>query len=200
LTYEGLLDEMYGVKSTFITVPATLLGVPGNQKSKKVALNSNDPIFAQIRNLNFAMVGNTLSHQARKLFENYEERHNVKTVTQIKQFVGKLGGLQSEHQSLRLHTNLAEDITKRTVDLEFNKCLEIQQNLVAGMINSSHLTYIEEMIAKQASFTAVIRLLSLYSLVSGGIAAKKYDYICREIVQVRMLLYSLNRLMAIGIY
>ena len=52
--------------------------------------------------LNFAIVGNILSKNAKRLFEDYEERHQAKTVTQIKDFVGKLGGLQSEHQSLRL--------------------------------------------------------------------------------------------------
>jgi hypothetical protein len=55
--------------------------------------------------------------------------------------------------------------------------------LVAGIQSSSQLDYIEELIAKQASFTTVIRLLCIYSLVNGGIKTKQYDYFRREIVQ-----------------
>ena len=71
----------------------------------------------------------------------------------------------------------------KTMDSDFNRCLEIQQNLVAGIQSSNQLDYIEELIAKQAPFTTVIRLLCVYSLVNGGIKSKQYDYFRREIIQ-----------------
>ena len=37
-------------------------------------------------------------------FSSPQRRHQAKTVAQLKDFVGKLGGLQSEHQSLGLRT------------------------------------------------------------------------------------------------
>jgi len=69
----------------------------------------------------------------------------TKTVAQLRDFVGKLGGLQTEHQSLRLRMHFSEQmgklnltnfpdtgvseiimpITKTEV---FNKALEIQQS------------------------------------------------------------------------
>ena len=105
-----------------------------NNKSKKIPLsNATDKLFAQIRNLNFATVGNVLSQLAKRLYENYEERHQAKTVNQIKDFVGKLGNLQSEHTSLKLHTSLAEEITKLTLDSKFNKSLEIQQSIICNV-------------------------------------------------------------------
>ena len=72
-------------------------------------------------------------------------RHQAKTVAQLRDFVGKLGGLQSEHQSLRLRkwdrhgeggtltmtaadTGLSEMLVPMTRTEEFNRSLEIQQS------------------------------------------------------------------------
>ncbi len=52
-----------------------MLGAAGSgqgSKPKKIPLNASDKLFSQIRNLNFAVVGNVLSQNARRLFEDYE--------------------------------------------------------------------------------------------------------------------------------
>lgn len=42
--------------------------------------------------------------------------------------MGQLGGLQGEHQALRLHTGLTEEVMKVTAGESFNAALEIQQS------------------------------------------------------------------------
>ena len=75
-----------------------------------------------------------------------QRRHQAKTVAQLKDFVGKLGGLQTEHQSLGLRvcspfnpdafiswnmldTRLSEMLVPLTRTTEFNRSLEIQQSI-----------------------------------------------------------------------
>jgi hypothetical protein len=41
-------------------------------KPRKIPLNSTDKVFAQIRDLNFAMIGSVLSQNAKRLHEDYE--------------------------------------------------------------------------------------------------------------------------------
>ncbi|KAJ3126525.1 hypothetical protein HK098_007425 [Nowakowskiella sp. JEL0407] len=194
LTYEGLIDEKFGIRSTFVELDPSMHGptVPPSgssaapavsNKPRKVALNSQDKLFAQLRDLNFAVVGGLLSQVARRIHEDYEGRHQAKTVSQIKDFVGKLGNLQAEHQSARLHTNVAEEITKFTLDQDFNRMLEVQQNFVAGVITTPHIDYIEELINKQAPLMHVLRLLCLHSLVNGGFKPKQFDFFRRELIQ-----------------
>lgn len=91
-------------------------------------LSSEDKLFGSLRDNNFAVVGKLLHKVALRLDEDYKGRVNAKTVTEIRSFVNKLGGLQQEHQSLRLHTGLAEEIKKVTTSEMFNKGLEIQQS------------------------------------------------------------------------
>jgi len=79
---------------------AASTATPG--KKKKVPLNGGDKLFGELRDLNFAVVGGLLNKVAKRINADYEERHNAKTVPQIRQFIVKMGGLAAEHQSLRL--------------------------------------------------------------------------------------------------
>lgn len=125
LTYEGLIDETIGIKHCFVELDAALVNpaqpaanntkgvtpipatpAPTNTtsptKKKKYVLNSSDKLFSQLRDQNFAVVGGMLNKIAKRINENYEERHHAKTVAQIRDFVGRLGELQQEHQSLKI--------------------------------------------------------------------------------------------------
>lgn len=134
LTYEGLVDELFGINSSeshrrscrevgqlrlitfpelskpaFVEVDSSVVGgaqqgaPPSAQtKTRKLPLGSADSLFAQLRDLNFAVVGSTLSKLARRIHDDYEDRHSAKTMSEVRAFVGRLGGLQAEHQALRL--------------------------------------------------------------------------------------------------
>ncbi|KAI5810690.1 Sec1-like protein [Pyronema omphalodes] len=203
LTYEGLIDETIGINNCKIELDASLVGPPqpqtqsGNvdgsssrspvptasQKKRPVLLSSEDKLFDNLRDTNFAIVGSLLNKVARRLNEDYEGRHQAKTVSEIRQFVSKLGGLQQEHQSLRLHTGLAEEIMKQTRSEMFNKALEVQQNLVAGVDPSTMHDNIEELIARAAPLESVLRLLCIESFMSGGLKPKDFENFKKEILQ-----------------
>ncbi|KAG0261630.1 hypothetical protein DFQ27_002865 [Actinomortierella ambigua] len=211
LTYEGLIDELFHIKNSFVEVDASL-AAPSAQakgatsatsasagaastsatggaaagtagKKKKVPLNGGDKLFSDLRDLNFSVVGGLLNKVAKRINADYEERHNARTVPQIRQFISKMGGLAAEHQSLRLHTSLAEEIMNYTMSDDFNRILEVQQNLVAGINTTKEPEYIEEMINKQAPLTQVLRLLCLYSLVNGGLKQKQFEFFKHEILE-----------------
>ncbi|CEG81574.1 Putative Transcription factor ScGATA-6 [Rhizopus microsporus] len=118
LTYEGLIDETMGIKHCVVELDPSLITLAASKgpstpttsatpmKKKKYVLNSSDKLFGQLRDQNFAVVGGILNKVAKRINENYEERHNAKTMAQIRDFVGRLGELQQEHQSLRVRNHL----------------------------------------------------------------------------------------------
>jgi len=133
-----------------------------NEKTKKHHLSTTtDPLLTELRDLNFSSVGKRLSRVAHRLDEDYKvcistrcldtaidkqkARLQAKTVAQLRDFVGKLGGLQGEHQALRLRkdiffcflgkfsslckdTGLSEMLSLKTRTELFNKSLEVQQS------------------------------------------------------------------------
>lgn len=149
LTYEGLIDETLGIKNSYVELPASLLtpakpqadaaappslatssaSVLSKETKKKHHLTAaNDVLFLELRDLNFSAVGMRLNKTARRLEEDYKGNLKAKTVAQLRDFVGKLGGLQSQQQSLRIHIGVTEMITPSTRTEVFNKSLEIQQS------------------------------------------------------------------------
>ncbi|GAA5946809.1 hypothetical protein JCM3765_002024 [Sporobolomyces pararoseus] len=207
LTYQGLVDEMVGIKHSHVEVDPNLLNpppaastsstpntpsfsagststsAPPAKRRKHLLSPSSDPLFDQLRDVNFAVVGSVLNRTARRLNEDYEKRHLAKTPQELRAFVGQLGGLQNEHQALRLHTSLTEEVMKVTSTEEFNTALEVQQNLVAGLDLAAQEASIRELINQEAPLLTVLRLLCLYSLISGGLKPKVLEEFKRELLQ-----------------
>ncbi|KAJ7045007.1 Sec1-like protein [Mycena alexandri] len=141
------------------------------------------PTLKKLRDLNFSSVG-------KRLEEDYKGRHQAKTVAQLRDFVGKLGGLQTDHQSLRLHIGLSELFVPLTRTDQFNKTLEIQQNLLASYEVPAQITAIEDLLAQGADMQTILRLLCLASITAGGIKLESLENLKREVLQA----YGYNHL------
>lgn len=198
LTYEGLLDEVFDIEHNQVEVDSTIVGTAAQSTAQstssaassdtpsrisRVELNSSDKLFDQLRDTNFAIVGTLLSKVARRLRSDYDARHNSKTTAELKDFVQKLPGYQAEQASLKIHTGLVEEIYKHTRGDIFNKSLEVQQNLAAGFDPSTQFEAIEELIARDTPLPEILRLLCVYSCISGGVRTKEYDLFRRLILE-----------------
>ena len=135
LTYEGLIDELFGIKNSYIDVDADMIGgaekpkpePPAGKKgpspalaaavaatqptTKKLLLNSVDTLFKETRDLNFRVLGPLLHRKAEYIKETYSERHSAQTVTEMHSFMQKFKTAHAEHSLLQTHINLAEKIS-----------------------------------------------------------------------------------------
>ncbi|KAF4998143.1 hypothetical protein FDECE_11878 [Fusarium decemcellulare] len=193
LTYEGLIDEVFEIQNNQTKVDTTIVGAPAQasaatsqSRRRTIQLDSGDKLYEQLRDANFAIVGSLLNKVARRLQKvqsDYETKHKTKTIAELKDFVSQLPGYQQEQQSARIHTGLAEEIIKHTRTDLFKGLLEVQQNLAAGAEPSSQFDGIEELIARDAPIRETLRLLCIYSCISGGIRPKEFDQFRRLILQ-----------------
>lgn len=197
LTYEGLIDELYGINNNQAEVDSSIVGAaPAAQSSgkalaastqhglkRKIQLDSSDKLYDQIRDANFGIVSSLLNKVARRLQTEYESRHGAKSTTELREFVNKLPGYQSEQQSLKIHTGLVEEIMKHTTESDlFRRTLDVQQNLNAGFDPSSEHDTIEELIARDLPLPVILRLLCLESSLSGGLRPRDLDNFKRQIL------------------
>ncbi|KAG6041781.1 hypothetical protein E4U41_001993 [Claviceps citrina] len=210
LTYEGLIDEVFEIRNNQTKVDTTVVGAPARSgaaattqgRKETVLLDSSDKIYDQLRDANFAIVGGMLNKVARRLQQvqsDYESKHKTKTLAELKEFVGQLPGYQQEHRSARIHTGMAEEIIKHTRTDQFKGVLEVQQNLAAGADPSSQFDGIEQLIACNAPLRETLRLLCIYSCISGGVKPKEFEQFRRLILhgygyQHLLTLYNLEKL------
>ena len=196
LTYEGLIDETYGIRNSQVEVDTSIIGSATQQQQqqnptgvaqtamkRKVQLDSSDKMYPNLRDANFAVVGPLLNKTARRLQADYETRHKAdQSISDLKSFVAKLPSYQAEQASLKVHTSLAEDIMKSTRSDLFGRTLEIQQNFVAGADASSMHDNIEELIARDVPLAKILRLLCLESCISGGLRTRDLENFKRLIL------------------
>ena len=193
LTYEGLIDELFEIKNNQTKVDTSVVGAQAQSsnaaaqtRKRTIQLDSSDKLYHQLRDANFAIVGSLLSKVARRLQQvqtDYESRQQTQTIAELKQFVSQLPTYQQEQASASVHSGLAEEIRNYTRTDQFTGLLQVQQNLAAGIDPSSQSEKIEEMVARATPIREVLRLLCLYSCISGGIRQREYDHFRRLILQ-----------------
>ena len=179
LTYEGLIDEVMGIQHTMVELDPEVAGTPEATRRVKHPLNANDTLYGEIRDLNFSVLGPMLNKKAQFISKNYEERHAAQTVSQIRDFMKKLGGLQQEHQSLRVHINIAEKIDNYLRTEIFTSKLQSEQQLLSG--EPLDMDFVARLMDQQHPLPQVLRLVCLYSLTNNGIKSKQFDLLRRQL-------------------
>ncbi|XP_038619666.1 vacuolar protein sorting-associated protein 33A [Tachyglossus aculeatus] len=191
LTYEGLIDEIYGIQNSYVKLPPEKFapkkqGESGKElptEAKKLQLNSAEELYAEIRDKNFNAVGSVLSKKAKIISAAFEERHNAKTVGEIKQFVSQLPHMQAARGSLANHTSIAELIKDITTSEDFFDKLTVEQEFMSGIDTDKVNNYIEDCIAQKHPLIKILRLVCLQSVCNSGLKQKVLDYYKREILQ-----------------
>lgn len=203
LTYEGLIDETFGISQNQCEISSSIVGSapqPPSQAGsssqpsasssqaavlkRKIKLDNADTLYAQLRDSNFSVVGGLLNRVARRLQSDYDSRNlATKNVSELRDFVNKLPGYQTEQQSLKIHAGLTEELVKQTKSEMFSRVLEFQQNVIAGTDPSTLYPLLEDLIARDCDLPTVLRLLCLASVIGGGFRAKDYDSFRRQIIQ-----------------
>ena len=88
LTYEGLIDELFGIKNSLVNVEMEVTG----EEAKKVAsgeeppptkrvqkhLNSEDKLYSEIRDMYFMNLGPFLNKKAMDIKGTYDEKGNMR--------------------------------------------------------------------------------------------------------------------------
>lgn len=190
LTYEGLIDEFLGISANQTEVDSSIVGAASQASlgasssapaqphtmKRKIMLDGTDSLYPTLRDANCAVVGPMLNNVARRLQRVYENRSTAgKTTAELREFISKLPGIQSEQTSLKLHTSLAEEIIKRTRTDNFTTTLEVQQNIAAGADPSLQHDNIENLVARDVPIATVLRLMCIESTFGNGLRAKDLE-------------------------
>lgn len=202
LTYEGLIDELFGINNTTAYFPADKFtkqdegNIPAMSTAdrKPIILNSGEKLYSDIRDKNFNAVGTQLSNSAKRIAAHLEERHTEKSVQEMKKFVEKLPEVLAQKNSLAIHTAIAEMIKEKTSTSEFFDELNCEQDFMLCTDVDKPSNFIEDLIAKKAPLRTVLRLICIQCIAGSGLKQKILDYYKREIVQV----YGIESLLTLG--
>jgi len=183
ITYEGMLDETYGISCGMIEFPEE---VTKKKSATKLLLTNDDPVYKQVRNRHFTNVFGHLKAEAKKLQARFESRHDITTVGDMKEFVGKeLKRLKEVHKALEVHIGACENIIQKATgpDGEIEDRLRAEHTLVDSAMDAEVLSYIEDHLALQTNELKSLRLMCLASAVSDGLSEKHYATLKAQFLQ-----------------
>ena len=188
LTYEGLIDELWGIQNSAVKLPAEKFSPDTSEDNatgakKTLVLNSNEELFYELRDKNFNAVGPTLSRKARSISTAFEERHGAKTVQEFKSFVDKLPQMQSLKQSVTNHTSIAELIKQRTDASSFLEFLQVEQELVNYQNIHRPLDFVEDAACQNLDLLKLLRIICLQCVIGNGLKPKVLEHYRKLILQ-----------------
>jgi hypothetical protein len=190
LTYESLVDQLYGLKNNLITMEQIVEQeskdnkTPPIQKKEivKIPLNDDDQVFREIRHLNFLSVGQQLNKIAHEIEAKREERKSLKEVKEIRKYSQQLPELLQKHNDLANHLKIASKIKEMTLTHDFRKMIEVEQSLILQEDEKTCMEYIESCIIRQDPLDKVLRLLCLMSITKNGLSQREFDHFKTELV------------------
>uniref|UniRef100_A0A5S6QZ97 Vacuolar protein sorting-associated protein 33A n=1 Tax=Trichuris muris TaxID=70415 RepID=A0A5S6QZ97_TRIMR len=188
LSYEGLIDEIYNIRCGSAKFPkANFTGESGEASTAddylKLALNSNDLLYSELRDLNFNAVGPALSKRIKSLSAQLDQRHHATSIGEYRDFVKRLPTLQAERKSAATHTTIAEMVKEVISTDMFIETLNCEQAFLNCIETHSVNSWILSCIHRNVPLRQVLRLMCLQSLVSGGLKRKIFDQYRKELVQ-----------------
>eukprot|EP01086_Lenisia_limosa_P010600 TRINITY_DN3507_c0_g1_i1.p1 TRINITY_DN3507_c0_g1~~TRINITY_DN3507_c0_g1_i1.p1 ORF type:complete len:424 (-),score=96.70 TRINITY_DN3507_c0_g1_i1:39-1310(-) len=134
LTYEGLLDDIIGINSGKVEVPAELTGQKGN-KNVSAALTSADRVFAEIRGMSFTAVGPILREKALSLQTSIAKKDEAQSISDLRAFVKTLSSINEHKLALSIHLYLAQRLKDHLDSSNFHQELYTQQAVLFGESN-----------------------------------------------------------------
>ena len=170
LTYEGILDDTFGIKSGFVQIGEDIMG-----KNVKVLLNARDPVYKIIRSMHFSSVPSVLIRVSKELKSDYHEGKTSQSIPELKNFVQKLPELRRKHDSLETHLKVSEQIIVKKMEAEYERQLYFERAILEAVDKIPIKDYVEECIHRQVNFHIPLRLLSLMSTTNGGIKNKYWQ-------------------------
>ena len=187
--YEGLVDEFFGINLNIIKVPSEILGKKlkenKNKEEKKLDLSKKDKFYTQIKDYNFNKIKIFFSKRLKEHSKMLEESKETSLdLDQIQESMEKIKIVSEERNSLKTQLNLAEHISKTKKLPKEQLFLFYEQTLLLGETPSTFFESIEDEIAIKGDLYKIIRIISLYSLINGGIKNKLYDQIKIDLINI----------------
>ena len=186
--YEGLIDEYFGINLNTAKVPSNILGKKLVEKNKdektKLDLSKNEKFYTQIKDYNFNKIKIFLNNRLKEHNKMLEESKENNDLKQIRENLLKIKLVKEERPSLINQINLADHISKSKKLPREQLFLFYEQSLLLGETPSTFFEAIDDELAKKGDLYNIIRILSIYSLINGGIKYKIFDSLRKDIINI----------------
>ena len=213
LSFEGAIDELLGITNSSVELDAEVISPPpppgaqtdkpGRQfppgKKLNYPLNSNDPLYYDMRHLNCLAVGKFLAQHARDLSTWEQSRKTMgNSIGAMREYMKRMPAMQAEKNSIRIFAHVLEKV-QAGHNARLHRRVEAEQSLVCS--DDDQIEFIEDSILRGDPLEEVLRLLVIQAQTRGGFKPKIAEQLKHEIIQTYgyEALFTLERFEKLGL-
>ncbi|KAK8807999.1 hypothetical protein WA588_006484 [Blastocystis sp. NMH] len=188
LTYTALIHELLHLHCGQISLPGDKIGKK-DPTPVTLQMTINEPLFAQLADANISLVPRSLKEKSMEIqaLYNSRPRDSSCSISDLSQFVKKVGTIQDLYDSLQVHLFVANQITTVTNSTEFGMRWQREREILEGELSADSL---REMLYEGCDMIDFLHYLIMFSQTNSGIKAKDFDSLRREF----LLTYGFPRL------
>jgi vacuolar protein sorting-associated protein 33A len=194
-TYEGILDEYYGINATNLDVEASIVKgsveeekVMGGEKKPKMESmtlkSDSDLIFEEVRDLNFVVLESKFSQRVIDIDTIFKDKDKPQNVDDIEKYIERVKKMKITQVKDKLthHINLAHNINPLFNNFDFNDCLMLEQNIIFGDFTKEMIETLQLLMTRGVDSNSILRMLALASVTQSGIKEKIYQELFKQYI------------------
>ena len=191
LSFQALLHETLGLHAGVASVPPEEVAKDPNApedaprakgEQARVALNSSDDVFVDVRDMHISVVPGHLQKQAKDLQDWYDGRLDLSRTDEIATYVKNITGQQKNVRGTAQMINLVTLVQPHSSSDTFTARWQMERSMLDTDNERGVQAYLLQLMAKQEDLTTVLRLLCLHSQCVGGLGRSDMDLLRQSVL------------------
>lgn len=195
-TYEGMLDEHFGIHATNLDAKASILKGNDEEEKKDLAVgkppkidsmslrSDQDLIIDELRDLHFVALQNKFSQRVIDIDRIIKEKDNPQNVDDLQKYIEKLKNMKITQVKDKLtnHLNLTHHMNSKINDFDYADCLNLEQGIIIGENIKEVIESLILLMAKGVEKDNILRLFCLLSVTQSGLKDKVYQELLKQYI------------------
>lgn len=176
LTYEGLLDELLGMRYGQIKDNSK---DNASRPPRASGLDDGDPVFREIKDKTFMGARAWVNAALREIQQFRDEQMSAADVSALRGFVSNL---KTSFSGMRLHASLLEDLGRRIGEPSFSARQRVEAAILDDTLDVQLLHDIIYKGGEKKDLEAVLRLMCLRCAAANGVAKREFDVLRKDVL------------------
>ena len=188
LTFEGLVDDYYGINHGHIKVKRKLFHTKFNDEDKNInsegemnypLIYDSNKYYCNLRCFHYLTVNKYLISISKYTYDLIEKKNNLKSISDINDAITNLNKLISENSYLKDNKEMRDNILKIVKDEDYQTK---EYSILKGISQSNSETFYDDYITDHKDMYELLNLMILESLIQGGLT--NYEKLKKDILAV----------------
>ncbi|KII69136.1 Vacuolar protein sorting-associated protein 33A [Thelohanellus kitauei] len=173
LTYEGLIRSIFPVSACKITLSKH---VNNEQETRTLMLNSSNEYYVSLRYLLYSESVSRIRDSATKFKQEFDNFMKTKNVTDLQKAVSNYPVLRQKKNDIEMNADISERISKIVNQNLFENIIMLEREMVIDHSFDQVPQMIDRLTGQLRTAKDVVRLMSIHSIMRGGLNEKMYEY------------------------